>query len=322
MLARTFADHEDAPMQSKRPDLPPYGYMPRSFNEALAERGGFPESWAGDEDAKRLFIATTHDVLAGPLEVADPWALLEHELTQTIAIATQFPKRVKGKYGPTSTTHGDLFKEEDNGELGKSLALYCPLLASTLPVTLAALTEIAYGLHLGGLDLEFKQRLQRPRPYQTAFMIAAHRGDNCFEGFSCEAVHTALSPSYPGGHCYQATVTFAFAYARLRAMGVEIGDDDLDGIAAYAADVPDRRIMAGLHYPLDSVGGWLLARAVVVRSFPPDYIEPGLAFVARAIRRSRVFELLDRGKDAFPHYRKVRAYLARHIPEIDGGNVT
>jgi hypothetical protein len=105
-------------------------------------------------------------------------------------------------------------------------------------------------------------------------------------------------------------------------MGVDFNAEEIDGLATYAADIPDRRIMAGLHYPLDSVGSWLLAASVMEVSFPPRYLSRALEFTARAIRRSRVFSLLDGPHVDFPHYRAVREYLSSRIPQIDSVDAT
>ena len=296
------------------PAPPPYGRMPREFYAAMSQRNGFPEKWRGSLKQKAKFLKDTERLMRVVLDVKDPWHLLRQELRFTIRVLNEIERRCKTAEGPMEPTHKQLFREEDGEPFGASLRHYAPWLAARSPVPFTVLFEIAFGVHMGMLDLRLKDVFQRARPYQIA-QVLVNAGESEFARLSHFGVRTALSSAFPGGHAYEATIAFAFAFCRLNALGVAIKPEERRALAQYAADIPDRRIMAGLHYPLDSVGSWLLAYQVVPNTFPSAWIPDAQAFIAEVIRRSRVFVLLRAGKAT--HYGKVYDYLRTQIPGLD-----
>jgi acid phosphatase (class A) len=109
-----------------------------------------------------------------------------------------------------------------------------------LPVTAAFLADVTDDVNaVGALT---KQLHARPRPSQ-----ADPRVQPC--------VPVPSTASYPSGH-----VTRAFTWAMVLA---EIFPDQRDALLARAHRVAWGRVLAGVHFPSDLVGGRLMAEAIV-----------------------------------------------------------
>ena len=56
----------------------------------------------------------------------------------------------------------------------------------------------------------------------------------------------------------------------------------------YAVDFGDRRVMAGVHYPSDTLISWLACFALLEKVVSPAAVAESASFLRRAIRRSHV----------------------------------
>ncbi len=134
---------------------------------------------------------------------------------------------------------------------------------------------------------DFKERLQRPRPYQAALLV----GEPDFEHEVARyGIHKGAHPSCISGHCYQGIL---IACAALEDWISEGSDSELrvQRLAQFAVDFGDRRVFAGVHYPTDNIASWIVCLGFIPRIFKdPVRISK---FVADAIRdNSEVYKIV------------------------------
>ncbi|HCS59284.1 MAG TPA: phosphatase PAP2 family protein [Gordonia polyisoprenivorans] len=136
--------------------------------------------------------------------------------------------------------------------LGSRLApaFYAALRAGQLPKTAALLLgdESPAGERTG--TSKEKKYFQYPRPFEVAPQLIRHYGDGRPDLYAA----VRGSGSYPSGH-----TTWGYTQAFLiAAMLPEEGPQ----ILARGADYGYHRVVLGVHYPLDVIGGRMLAQAV------------------------------------------------------------
>jgi PAP2 superfamily len=183
----------------------------------------------------------------------------------------------------SEVTHLALFQREDN----MTLADYFASFGLYLPEKQADAVKILRDAMIKGLGqfgappLRFKHYMQRPRPYQVAWMLN--------EAFEYRWGTTAVTAALPSGHCMQGLYASCAAWVSQRAVleGLANGRERL---ALYGAHVGDRRVLAGVHYPGDNVASWYIclrmcepmfgAQAVLARDFMVDCIKSSLTYRA------------------------------------------
>ncbi|MDC8774100.1 phosphatase PAP2 family protein [Roseateles albus] len=148
-------------------------------------------------------------------------------------------------------SHLDLFKAEDESAK-PTLAVYLPMLSTDLQ----ALVTSAVGAELEGFPrahIAFKQRFQRPRPYQMSFLL-----DPPGATYAYQFASSAVTPSMVSGHCFSGILARAGALvAKLEELEVSL--HAVASMQQYMVDIGDRRVFAGVHYPSDNLGSWFLS---------------------------------------------------------------
>lgn len=104
---------------------------------------------------------------------------------------------------------------------------------------------------MGGSLYQFKDKLQRPRPYQMAMILG-------YDDFTCLEALSANTPSMCSGHCGQGLMFVGAVMERLILGGSSLTDGNWSALKQFAVDIGDRRVMARVHYPSDSLCSFLI----------------------------------------------------------------
>lgn len=137
----------------------------------------------------------------------------------------------------------------------------------------------------------FKEKLQRPRPWQMALRFLK-------APFVYYGATSAITPSMCSGHCFQSLVAVGAAIERF--LDDDSGDPEeanrklpkmVAALARWAVDIGDRRVMAGVHYPSDNICSWFLFLTIAEFIFHRPEVRH---HIARAITRSFVFQEIQK----------------------------
>jgi membrane-associated phospholipid phosphatase len=151
------------------------------------------------------------------------------------------------------------------------------------------------GRKAGNVDLEIKRDMQRPRPYQIAFLLDRH-------DFAHRQAKSAVTPSMISGHCVEAMMAGMNLFYRLNAKSPRPGGAVLDALARHTIDVGDRRVFGGVHYPSDNLSSWLTGLLMCPRVFADAN---GGRWIWRAIQRhSRVYAAISEAAPLWEPYRR------------------
>ena len=137
----------------------------------------------------------------------------------------------------------------------------------------------------GHLALRFKDRFQRPRPYQSARLLSSN--------LQPHLAKSAQTASFPSGHALQ---TYCAAGAILENVATSISPQVLSAIMRLSHDVGDRRVLSGVHYPSDNYASATIFNELMVSGAWPVAHTMGIRFG----RTSQERALLCNGA-AFPH---------------------
>lgn len=268
---------KSAPAASPALSLPPYGHMAPLFTRSM-ELTPVPEGFRvggrlGDAADYTRFINDTADKIAevlwprydfarrtwyGDAAVnAEALTAADFSLMRTLRGRLSEEVVVPGLLRDTIAVRKEqrlgknqhaLFLLEDTSARG-TIDLYLKDIKESAPDLLEKMKlSVSAGFaRLGPTTLRLKQELQRPRPYQVAFIYG--------EGFNYEYGATAVTPSLISGHCMQGL--FVRGYATL--MNRNALQEHLGALAAmqrYCIEIGDRRVYAGVHYPSDNLSSW------------------------------------------------------------------
>jgi len=151
-------------------------------------------------------------------------------------------------------THSNMFSLEDQGggsHMFDGLPFYNKLLDDKTAKAVANLCWQADHTKKGNVSFLFKNALQRPRPMQMALRSKQ------FE-FTYRDAGTAGTPSMSSGHCLQGVLCVGAVVERFLDDGTVLTGDAGDAIGRWAVDIGDRRVLAGVHYPTDSLCSWII----------------------------------------------------------------
>ena len=186
--------------------------------------------------------------------------------------------------------HWELYAREDVLEPppdpSETLIFYSPGLARRFDGCYVGAFATGRARKLGTLLLQLKTHFERPRAYQTSVLLDAARP------FPHEYAASGCTPSFVSAHCLQALMGAAYFHDRIGISTEDLPNSAVQSLQQYAADVGDRRVFAGVHYPSDSLGSWLVAVTLTPRVFPPSSVDRAMRFVTSAIRRSFVYRSL------------------------------
>lgn len=173
-------------------------------------------------------------------------------------------------------------------------------------------SETFSGAGAGKIDglFEFKERFQRPRPYQAAMIL----GEDKFQHHAAaNGVHFGAHPSLVSGHCYQGIL---MSCATLESW-INSGEDTPERasrLAHFGVDFGDRRVFAGVHYPTDNIASWIVCLKFIPRIF--QHADRILAFAQDAIvNKSVLYKTIrkpySKDKDLSKSLALLDKYLAR-----------
>ena len=200
-------------------------------------------------------------------------------------------------------THAEFLGNEDRGVIGQNYFDYDPTLPVERLIGLEENFRSAGARNGTNIVLSFKYALQRPRPYQMATILGVPH-----EFEQSVTAHTAALPS---GHCLQASVGAATILGDWQKLGFQPNERQLITFARFVADVGDRRVFAGLHYPSDNLASWIVALRLISRlSLPRE----STSFLLTALEQSVVYKLMVSSKSVayIPAINKI-AQLAAEI---------
>jgi hypothetical protein len=214
---------------------------------------------------------------------------------------------IDGYFG-TTVTHSDFFTEEDNDGIGFGLnyTRYDPTLDPLVAGQLRDVLRAGYTDKVGTIDLQLKQVFQRPRPWQMAFI----QGRTTYQ---YRWAATADTSSLVCGHCLQGLIGVCSVYANL---GSLMTKRSIHVLEQFSADIGDRRVFAGVHYPSDNLSSWYTASALLPHVFKPSHVPSVKQFMRNAIeKRSAVFAAIKHQVRSSKHspYEWMVAAVVRHL---------
>ncbi len=250
--------------------LPPYGKMTETHMFAMRECAFVPSAWRGPEGSPKSADQQYQEFLQQTLEVIKENLWPEHtssgwqgasarhmvELTRTdldLMLTIQSDRLLDQSIYPSdpnvSKTHRELFLREDTGSesFGAHYGDYDPGALFALTDRMSKLGDVGLARTVANGPLTLKLKLQRPRAYQTAMIFG-------LTDFIYLEADTACTPSIFSGHCLQGALCLGSILEQLLNSGTPVTDRMLQ----YTADIGDRRVMAGAHYPSDNLASWLM----------------------------------------------------------------
>jgi hypothetical protein len=157
-------------------------------------------------------------------------------------------------------SHSAFFLEEDKGKIFASYAFY----DRTLEPKYSAIFSDAFFAGLASkcssTQLQFKRHFQRPRAYQVAFFMGETE-------FNLEEATSSMTPSMVSGHSLQGLIGVGAVMERIVESGMSFTKDSWQALSQYAVDIGDRRVMAGVHYPSDNLGSWIVLMRLANRIY-------------------------------------------------------
>lgn len=287
--------------------FPPYGQFARVYNDSVLPGSLAPPNFRTDlapplraAEWDRWF-AETLTLLTSTLwpawnRQANHWDGADEARMTALTLADlAIMPSLRGQLTarPTSTTatawiptHLDFFSDEDSGKLGERYASYDATLAPARAVAVAADVRNSIRDNTGSSSIQFKQRLVRPRPYQTALMFGSP--------LVLELAATSMTSSISSGHCLQGCVGVAGVYGLWLTQG-SVSTESRAALAQYCVDIGDRRVFAGVHYPSDNLASWIIG----LRLLNQPHSDRRIArFAADAVEeRSIVFSTIQSSGD-------------------------
>ena len=271
--------------------LPPYGFMRKDFEgiplaECPLHWRGTPAEWGTWlEDLTTLLsdnVWPRYDPGGGwraGTAKSNAMRLTKAELRLMPQFAPQFlkppPRMLSGR------PHSEFFKWEDDSGWPRSLTQYCPELPATTDVEWMIYARLYKG---GYIPHQLKKRFQRPRPQQVSMLL-----DPTVK-FECIGASTAFTPSMVSGHAFQGLMAACSVHALMKSYDPKLATRDEMRVRQWGGDIGDRRVMAGVHYPADSIASWIAALELVKHVFD----DPDMPlFLAAMIENSLLYTFLD-----------------------------
>jgi membrane-associated phospholipid phosphatase len=160
-----------------------------------------------------------------------------------------------------------------------------------------AFGELAIDRYYGSLVFLLKRHLQRPRAYQTSQILGV-------SPIRPQPSLSAWSPSAISGHAFQGLMGCLATYFAFPTLGPY-----RHALVMLAADIGDRRVLAGIHYPSDNAMSWWLAFQCIDHiSQDPTQGDAMRAFVRDAVTGSFLWDEM-RKKTAAAHAPIVKKLL-------------
>ncbi len=250
--------------------FPPWGFMPQD-NLAAAAKTVPPPDWIGGQSS---FLKWRNDTLQFIQDsiwpVFDPqsmsWTgksvptmkaltIADLDLLRNLYTSSPDPLTlpISAPAGlPPRPTQQALFQDEDVmvPKWGRFFRNYDRSLSDSDVLDLLAIFKAAY---LGKVNsiLWLKTKLQRPRPWQMAMILG-------YSDFACYEALSADTPSMVCGHCSQALLALGGVMEDRIRTGTSMTSANWGALQQLAVDIGDRRVLARVHYPSDSIASWIM----------------------------------------------------------------
>lgn len=238
-------------------DWKPYGYMCRDF-EAEANRECAPGAWTGPDFVPWVNdLATKLSAFAWPQWTSQGWdgdaAQSAEALTKAdMAIMSTFMPQMYQEAGQKGARSNSWWFDWEDDLPGKSwdsrFKAGFPGCNVDLEQFRLTVGEWAMDRYCGSVTFMLKRRLQRPRAFQMAWVLG-HKYP-----IAPSSSISAWSPSAISGHAFQGLMGCLGAYLEFPALAAY-----RDDLVELAADIGDRRVLAGIHYPSDNAMSWWTA---------------------------------------------------------------
>lgn len=179
--------------------------------------------------------------------------------------------------------HSTLFDIEDVKGFGNSFGTYGDELASAVKAV-SPLDDVVMWSNLrilakaGSIDLQLKAHLQRPRAYQMVLRFGC-------PGYRHRVALSANTPSMISGHCLHGMLAGMAINEVLVRAGLASGPA-IGALQQYAADLGDRRVFGGVHYPSDNISSWYTASRLAAECFEDG--REARRFLRAAVKQSTV----------------------------------
>lgn len=316
--------------------LPPYGNFATRY--APRANGGLPpgrDFQAGADAATRLqqkkdFVQALAQEISRdywPTWAADQWQgdsttdMIAFTRDDFTLLAGLRPKlfdhvNINGRAN-VMRTHFDCFKTEDTIDSKDPLANFLEF-RHYLPTLTTHWHDAVAGVFIGGIDrkvgpltMEFKAAFQRPRPYQAASLLGQNQ-------FTYELAVTASHPSLVAGHCIQGLFGGISVHLLNATHSPAYTSEVQMALQQFSTDFGDRRVLAGVHYPSDSLISWLVCFRLLEFVTQNNERAAARAFLSAAISQSCVWKHVISNKNSLqcPRFQK----LLSEISQLVGAN--
>jgi hypothetical protein len=293
--------------------LPPFGYMVWHQQDG-ANSGDCPPKWNAQAGEWQSWFERVLDVIAQdvwPVYRNGTWvpsAAAENAIAMTLADLAAIREFRKSQfYRPRGTTgryHADYFVGEDlsdgSGWLS-SFGAYCPELVEPAFSIKSVFEHGIFDYAHRYLPERFKLHFQRPRPYQASLILGLAGG----EPLPHDTATSANTPSLISGHGVQALLVGCVAFEAI-SRDAGLMARNRGRIQAWMTDIGDRRVMAGVHYPTDSLASWIVAAELVDYLFSDSAVRQ---FLLEAIRNSLLYKFLETRGSAAEYVRPWQCLL-------------
>jgi len=282
--------------------LPPWGYMEKFVEEELATRP-YPEAWIPQAPGQsavefsRFFDTLLHEIkgILWPeyLPASGTWsstpdqALIDADFDIMADVHRQLREPISGGLLPKDhlPTHEKMFLEEDDEDtiFGHEYHRYDPGIPKHLADDLTDILWTGCDRKMGSIHYQLKQRLQRPRPKQVAFIQNRE--------FHWIVAKTGETPSMVSGHSLQGCMGGCSAYLMFGGIDpVSVGY-----LQQLTVDIGDRRVFAGVHYPSDNLSSWYTAFKLIPHVIEQRDVARTKAFLREALEtKSVIFDAVRR----------------------------